>query len=370
MAIPSGYTALDFVGFTDKGTYNSSATYVRNDLVHYAGNIMKCLIDNTIGVTPVEGANWTLWVGASANLVERIVAPLENNPADVAYGVGRQIIYDDWMWEVVKPIAIGDSLIDVSVDPTNGNIKKSDPVETQLLAVKAEADATDAMIAPVETSPATAAHALGTQLIYNNVLYTVTVAIAANDPLATSGAGANITPSANLAAQIAAKANSTSLAAVATSGAYNDLSGKPTLGTAAAKNSTNAVTNGSSDLVESGAVYSQTNALATSIATAEGNIAPVESGTNVSQNYAIGEKFIKEDVLYKAKVALTSGTAWSSLTLNTDYEVADTVTSEIEALTNNKADKADVEALELGEINIIVFSIISLIPVRLYINFT
>jgi len=46
-----------------------------------------------------------------------------------------------------------------------------------------------------------------------------------------------------------------SLKPVAKSGAYNDLTGKPTLGTAAAKNSTNAVSPGSTDLVESGAVY-------------------------------------------------------------------------------------------------------------------
>ena len=39
------------------------------------------------------------------------------------------------------------------------------------------------------------------------------------------------------------------------SGAYNDLTGKPTLGTAAAKNFTTSVTSGSSDLVTSGAVH-------------------------------------------------------------------------------------------------------------------
>lgn len=76
------------------------------------------------------------------------------------------------------------------------------------------------------------------------------------------------------------KADSSDLATVATSGSYNDLTNKPTipeaqvnadwtavsgvaqilhkptLGTAAAKNSTNTVTSGSADLVESGAVKS------------------------------------------------------------------------------------------------------------------
>lgn len=262
MSAPSGYHALDFVGFTDKGTYSPSANYMRNDLVHYGGNIMRCLIDNTTNVTPVVGANWELWVGASANLVERVIAPLENNPADVAYGVGRQIIYDDWLWEVIAPIAVGDALVDYAVDPTNANIKKSAPVETQLLAVKAEADATDNMIAPTETnaSSSSAAYAVGDQLILNNVLYTVTTAITIGDALV-SGTGGNIEASDSLTDQLGTKANDSALAPVAKTGAYSDLSGKPTLGTAAAKNSTNAVTQSSTDLVESGAVYSEVDSV-------------------------------------------------------------------------------------------------------------
>lgn len=262
MSAPSGYTALDFVGFTDKGTYSPIVTYMRNDLVHYGGNIMRCLIDNTKNVTPVVGANWELWVGASANLVERVIAPLENNPADVAFGVGRQIIYDDWLWEVIAPIAVGDALVDYAVDPTNANIKKSAPVETQLLAVKAEADATDNMIAPTETnaSSSSAAYAVGDQLILNNILYDVIAAIQIGDALIT-GTGGNIAAADTLTDQLNAKANSSDLAAVATSGSYSDLSNKPTLGTAAAKDSTNAVTSGSTALVESGAVYSEVDSV-------------------------------------------------------------------------------------------------------------
>lgn len=258
MSAPSGYTALDFVGFTDKGTYSPIVKYMRNDLVHHGGNIMRCKVDDTLNVTPVEGANWELWIGASANLAERTIAPLENNPADVAFGVGRQIIYDDWLWEVIAPIEVGDALIDYAVDPTNANIKKSAPVETQLLAVKAEADATDNMIAPTEAnaSSSSAAYSVGDQLILNNILYDVIAAIQVGDAL-TTGTGGNIAFAASLTDQLAAKANSSDLATVATSGSYNDLSNKPTLGTAAAKNSTSAVTSGSTDLVESGAVASE-----------------------------------------------------------------------------------------------------------------
>ena len=48
------------------------------------------------------------------------------------------------------------------------------------------------LIAPVEVSPAEAAHSAGTQLIYNDKLYDVTAPIAVGDTLATTGAGANI----------------------------------------------------------------------------------------------------------------------------------------------------------------------------------
>lgn len=48
------------------------------------------------------------------------------------------------------------------------------------------------LIAPVEVSPAEAAHSAGTQLIYDGKLYDVTAPIAIGDALATTGAGANI----------------------------------------------------------------------------------------------------------------------------------------------------------------------------------
>lgn len=393
MSAPSGYTALDFVGFTDKGTYSPIVTYMRNDLVHYGGNIMRCLIDNTKNVTPVVGANWELWVGASANLVERVIAPLENNPADVAFGVGRQIIYDDWLWEVIAPIAVGDALVDYAVDPTNANIKKSAPVETQLLAVKAEADATDNMIAPTEAnaSSSSAAYAVGDQLILNNILYDVIAAIQIGDALIT-GTGGNIAAADTLTDQLNAKANSSDLAAVATSGSYSDLSNKPTLGTAAAKDSTNAVTSGSTALVESGAVYSEVDSVKQALTTkANGggtsstksvalgytndnwvaidytkqddshirllfgnergitlcddswapywelhpnlienanNIAYVNTNsTTASKAYVKGEQFILDGILRKAKSAIASG---ATLTLNSNYENADTITTQID----------------------------------------
>lgn len=133
MIEPTGYTALDLVGFTDRGTFAANVNYVKNDLVHYAGNIWRVLLDDTIGITPAEGTNYTLFVGEPTNLVERIIAPLEDNPATVAYQTGRQIIYNDYLYEVIQDIAVGDVLIAYEDDPTNANIKLAPPVETQVL---------------------------------------------------------------------------------------------------------------------------------------------------------------------------------------------------------------------------------------------
>lgn len=136
MVNPTGYTALDLIGFTDRGTYLSSENYVKNDLVHYSGNIWRCLIDDTSGIAPVEGVNWTLFIGEPTNLVERIIAPVETDPATSAWAVGRQIIFNDNLYEVITAITAGDSLVTYEDDPTNANIKLADPVESQLLNVK------------------------------------------------------------------------------------------------------------------------------------------------------------------------------------------------------------------------------------------
>ena len=143
MENPTGYTALDMIGFTDQGAYSSSDNYVKNDLVHYSGNIWRCLIDDTSGIAPAEGVNWTLFIGEPTNLVERIIAPVETDPATSAWAVGRQIIFNDNLYEVITAITAGDSLVTYEDDPTNANIKLADPVETQLLnekSIRAAAD--------------------------------------------------------------------------------------------------------------------------------------------------------------------------------------------------------------------------------------
>ena len=56
MEIPSGYTALSLVGFTDRGTYSATETYVKNDLVHYKNSIFCAKQDDLTGVEPTDDA--------------------------------------------------------------------------------------------------------------------------------------------------------------------------------------------------------------------------------------------------------------------------------------------------------------------------
>jgi hypothetical protein len=64
MNTPEGYVSLGLVGFTDKGDYQDTETYVKNDLVHYDNAIWQCLMDDSIGVNPrsVDTGHWKLWI--------------------------------------------------------------------------------------------------------------------------------------------------------------------------------------------------------------------------------------------------------------------------------------------------------------------
>lgn len=83
MVEPTGYTALDLIGFTDRGPYDPTANYVRNDLVHVGNSTWRCKIDDTTGITPTEGANWTIFIESATSLAGmsdvNIITPTEGD---------------------------------------------------------------------------------------------------------------------------------------------------------------------------------------------------------------------------------------------------------------------------------------------------
>lgn len=129
MAVPvTGYTELDLVGFTDKGTYNAATTYVANDLVSYNGIKWKCLQDGTVGVTPAEGVSWSVfiidneindnavsatstWSSQKINTTkadQTAIAPVENGTtASRAYAIGENFMKDGAFCTAIAAIAQG-----------------------------------------------------------------------------------------------------------------------------------------------------------------------------------------------------------------------------------------------------------------------
>ena len=126
MNVPTGYTALDLVGFTDKGAYSGSTPYVKNDLVHYNGTIWRCKVDDTTGVIPSEGVNWTVFIENDNTTAQRMIAPIETSPSTHTYSIGESLVYGGVLYEVKAAIAIGDSLT------VNTNIEASDDIEKQI----------------------------------------------------------------------------------------------------------------------------------------------------------------------------------------------------------------------------------------------
>ena len=143
MNVPTGYTELDMVGFTDKGTYSASAEYVKNDIVHYGNALWRCKIDETTGVTPAENTNWTLYINAADTLAAMTARDTSGIIGTPGATVNAQNLID--------ALAAGAAGIE--------------------------------NFAPAESQTAAAAHAVGTYLTYNNTLYKVTTAIAIGDTL-------------------------------------------------------------------------------------------------------------------------------------------------------------------------------------------
>ena len=249
MVNPTGYTALDLVGFTDKGPYSSLENYVKNDLAHYAGSIWKCKIDDTTGITPTEGANWTIFISEPSNQVETSIAPIETSPATAAHTVGTQLYYNDTLYKVKAAIAVGDSLV------VDTNIELADNITTQLAA---KANTSDLGTAAAKDSTSTIAQG-STDLIESGAVYS----------------------------------------------ALGDKANTADLGTAAAKNSTNAVTQSSTDLVESGAVYSELSSVKQALS------------NEVETRAELGAHNLLEFDIAKIKAANTDG-SWSGNTYTRD----------------------------------------------------
>lgn len=72
----------------------------------------------------------------------------------------------------------------------------------------------------------------------------------------------------------------------------------------------------------------------------EGAVAPREDGADLANSYSIGEQFARGGSVYTALTSLTAGTAFASLTLNTDYKNSDTLVEQIADAAETAAEAA------------------------------
>lgn len=143
------------------------------------------------------------------------------------------------------------------------------------------------IIAPVEVSPAEAAHSAGEQIIFNGILYDVIAPIAIDDALSISGAGANISAADNIETQINSVKNQIQSA--------------------------------------------EAQAAAQNKSTQE-MIAPVEEDeTDASRAYEIGEQLILDDILYDVTAPIEAGDALSTSGAGANISAADNIEAQIKA---------------------------------------
>ena len=128
-----------------------------------------------------------------------------------------------------------------------------------------------------------------------------------------------------------------SLKTVAKTGAYSDLSGKPTLGTAAAKNSTSSITQNSTDLIESGAVY--TGLAAKADTSSLGTAAAKDYTTSVT---SASTDLVTSGAVYSEITTLTNATGNLSNLTTTDKSNLVAAINEVDGDLASKADTTTV----------------------------
>lgn len=84
-------------------------------------------------------------------------------------------------------------------------------------------------------------------------------------------------------------------------------------------------------LIGSGTPTTSNQTIIGAINSIEASIAPAEDSASLGASYQIGEQFARGGKLYTALTALTSGTAFSGLVLNTDYKESDALVKQLES---------------------------------------
>lgn len=96
----------------------------------------------------------------------------------------------------------------------------------------------------------------------------------------------------------------------------------------------------------------------------EASLAPREDGATLSQSYAENEQFARGALLYTALTALTAGTAFNTLVLNTDYAQSPSIVEQIAGDTpiDKVGDLADLDTTDKSNVVAAINEIVGEIP--------
>jgi hypothetical protein len=174
------------------------------------------------------------YIDSHDNAVAENIAPVETDvtSASQSYAIGKQLILDSTLYDVIAAITAGDALV------VNTNISRADDISDTISALgtdvadKADNDVIDPEVEAIG-SAALYSHTEGHKFYATNgKMYRASTDIDVGDTL-TVGTNCtldNIIGSFNdVIDDLAEKADSSSLATVATTGSYDDLGDKPTI---------------------------------------------------------------------------------------------------------------------------------------------
>lgn len=122
--VPEDYELLDFVGFTDRGIWSSTETYIKNDIVHKDNALWRCLQDNTVGIIPTEGEYWTIFIASENDSSGITTTDTQGLVGEKGEKVSNQLLIDAIADQVInrlitKSMMSGTQINDANKVPTS-----------------------------------------------------------------------------------------------------------------------------------------------------------------------------------------------------------------------------------------------------------
>ena len=68
MPVPSGYVKLGVIGYAERGEYDATAVYYKNQVVHYDEKSYYCKVDGTANKAPTNKNYWGVMAGGGGSI--------------------------------------------------------------------------------------------------------------------------------------------------------------------------------------------------------------------------------------------------------------------------------------------------------------